>query len=99
MITVPASITIPEEDFENFVMRLGYQEQVEDPNDNTQMVANPETKLEYAQHVFKESVVLPWLLQFKNNDIDVAVNNAREEERATKKQAAYDALSPAVTIG
>lgn len=98
-ITIPASLTVPKANFDAFVERLGYFTEIEDPNDNTQMIPNPETKIDFAQRVFKEDVVLPFLLQFIYNDIDVAINNVREEERRQKKQAAHDVMSQAVTVG
>jgi len=98
-ITIPASITIPEVTFNTFADRLGYQPEIEDPTDESKMIANPESKIEHAQRLFKETEVMPWLLQFANMDIDVAVNDKREEERKAAKEAAYKALEPAVTVG
>jgi len=97
--TIPASITIPTETFDWFADRLGYQPEIEDPKDESKMIANPESKVEFAQRIFKSDVVMPWVLQFANMDIDVAVNDKREEERKAAKEAAYKALEPAVTVG
>jgi len=98
-ITIPASITIPEVTFNTFADRLGYQPEVEDPTDMAKMISNPESKLEFAQRRFKEMAVMPWLLQFTKIDIDIAISELLNNQKAEQKRAAYDALSPMVTIG
>jgi len=97
--TIPASITIPTETFNWFADRLGYQPEIEDPTDESKMIANPESKIAFAQRLFKSDVVMPWILQFANMDIDVAVNDNREAERRELKDAAYKALESTVTVG
>lgn len=98
-ITIPASITIDETTFTDFTDALGYQTMVEDPNDENNMIQNPETRLEFAQRQFKEEVLLPWLLQFSYRRINKEVDESAHQQKTQLRQQAHDELAPSVTVG
>lgn len=97
LVTIPASLTVPKENFDIFVEKLGYQTHKED--ESGKLVKNQETPIEFAQKEFKYRVVLPFITQFAHNDADVKINDEREESRNAVHKAIDEVYDAAVTVG
>lgn len=71
METITASITLPTENINAFADALGYFEFVINPEDETQQLPNPETRLEFVKRLFLEHS-LDWFMQVTEGQIRTA---------------------------
>lgn len=91
--TITATMTMPLADIEAFADAKGYMEQIEDPNDNTQMIPNPVSRVDFVKNLFVEHA-LDWFVGMSEHAIRVAKQTEADAAVKVKK----DELHAAITI-
>ena len=88
LTTITAQITLPKETIENFADANGYFEFIEDPEDSSKTVPNPDSRVDFIKKSFLERS-LGWFISetgrqirnAKNAEVQELVDQKREELR------------------
>lgn len=93
METITASITQPRENIEAFADENGYMSKVEDPNDFTKLIDNPEDRITFVMNLFKQHALKLFIASAENR-----ITRAKQDEAKTEIAAHKEALAATITI-